>query len=224
VFNNPREVSQVPQRTDSRQSTRARTGQQQAANGQARYDEIVQIAGTLFAEKGFLATTIRDIAEAANILSGSLYHHFSSKESIADELLSRYWNELLAEYDQVDAENLPPTETVRAFIRTSIKMLKEHEYAVRMVLNDWSYLSRALPYLDANLDRIEKFWVTVINRGIIDGSFNPGPDPSLAYRTIMGAISGAGRWYRPGGRVTTDQLADHMAALFLTGLQKRPGD
>ena len=212
----------MPQRTRTRQSTRPRAGRQTAGNGQARYDEIVQIAGKLFAERGFLATTVRDIADAANILSGSLYHHFSSKESIADELLSAYWNELLAEYDRVVAADLTPTETVRGFIRASIKMLKEHQYAVRMVLNDWSYLSTALPYLNESLDRVQKHWTAALRQGVKDGSFRAGTDPVLTYRTIMGAISGAGRWYQPGGRVTTEQLAKHMSDLFLTGLQDQP--
>jgi len=49
-----------------------------------RRADVVRLAGELFAQKGFRATTVREIADAAGILSGSLYHHFDSKESIAD--------------------------------------------------------------------------------------------------------------------------------------------
>jgi TetR/AcrR family transcriptional regulator, cholesterol catabolism regulator len=59
---------------------------------------VVQLAGELFAQKGFRATTVREIAEAAGILSGSLYHHFDSKESIGDEILSGFINDVLADY------------------------------------------------------------------------------------------------------------------------------
>ena len=52
-----------------------------------RRDEIVALAGEMFAARGFAGTTVREIADAAGILSGSLYHHFDSKESIVDELL-----------------------------------------------------------------------------------------------------------------------------------------
>ena len=60
-----------------------------AAPPSERRAHLVMLAGELFAEKGFRATTVREIADAAGILSGSLYHHFDSKESIGDEILSR---------------------------------------------------------------------------------------------------------------------------------------
>ena len=62
-----------------------------SADGSARSERrarMVALAGELFAQKGYRATTVREIADAAGILSGSLYHHFDSKESIGDEILS----------------------------------------------------------------------------------------------------------------------------------------
>ena len=52
-------------------------------------EDLLRVAEELFAERGYAATTVRDIAEAAGILSGSLYHHIDSKESIIDAILSR---------------------------------------------------------------------------------------------------------------------------------------
>ena len=56
-------------------------------NAPSRRDELLSLAAAMFAERGLRATTVRDIADAAGILSGSLYHHFDSKEAIVDELL-----------------------------------------------------------------------------------------------------------------------------------------
>ena len=57
------------------------------SNGKSgRRDELLEIAAGLFADRGVRATTVRDIADAAGILSGSLYHHFDSKESMVDEI------------------------------------------------------------------------------------------------------------------------------------------
>ena len=55
-----------------------------------RRSELLLIAAELFATKGFKNTTVRDIAEASGILSGSLYHHFDSKESMVDEILRTF--------------------------------------------------------------------------------------------------------------------------------------
>ena len=59
-----------------------------------RREELLAIAAGLFAERGFKNTTVRDIADAAGILSGSLYHHFDSKEAMVDELLDSFQTEL----------------------------------------------------------------------------------------------------------------------------------
>src|SRR6201991_1412924 len=71
---------------------------QRATSGSAseRRDHLVKLAAELFARKGFQATTVREIADEAGILSGSLYHHFDSKESIVDDILSAFFNELMA--------------------------------------------------------------------------------------------------------------------------------
>jgi AcrR family transcriptional regulator len=73
-----------------------------------RRAHLVVLAGELFAQKGYRATTVREIADAAGILSGSLYHHFDSKESIGDEILSSFINEVLADYrdmvEELDAK------------------------------------------------------------------------------------------------------------------------
>ena len=59
-----------------------------AQTANTRRDELLALAATMFAERGLRATTVRDIADSAGILSGSLYHHFSSKEEMVDEVLA----------------------------------------------------------------------------------------------------------------------------------------
>src|ERR1044072_877697 len=63
-----------------------------------RRDHLVKLAAELFARKGFQATTVREIADEAGILSGSLYHHFDSKETIVDEVLSTFLDDLVGRY------------------------------------------------------------------------------------------------------------------------------
>jgi AcrR family transcriptional regulator len=190
-----------------------------AANREDRHNQLLDIAGQMFAERGFLATTTREIADAANILPGSLYHHFSSKESIADELLSAYWTDLLEIYERVASEKPKPTEGLRQLVGASIAMLGLHQYAVRMVLNDWTYLSGVLPYLQENLNRVEAIWVDLLKRGQRAKEFDPRLNPQVTYRTIMSSISGTARWYSPDGSMTTDELAEQMATLFLAGVE-----
>lgn len=216
----------VSPKTVSSRSPQAKGGRraQGAKFGSAtpsRRAEIVNIAAKLFADRGFLGTTIRDIADAADILSGSLYHHFASKETIADEILAGYWNELLERYEAVIEAGTDPAQTLRNLIRESVLLLDPFEHAIRLMLNDWSFLATALPYIDQNLKRIQQTWTNVILAGMNSGQFDDTLDPVLAYRTIMSSITGTGRWYRPGGSLRIDELAEEMTKVFLGGLTAR---
>src|SRR6059036_996639 len=95
-----------------------------------RREELLQIAAELFATKGFKNTTVRDIADAAGILSGSLYHHFDSKESMVDEILRRFLDALFDRYRAMVAQQLGPRGTLEAVVVASFQAIDEHNAAV----------------------------------------------------------------------------------------------
>src|SRR5258706_8939849 len=65
-----------------------------AGDGEDRRAQILRVSAELFAERGYASTTVRNIAERTGLLSGSLYHHFDSKESILQEILTDFFDEL----------------------------------------------------------------------------------------------------------------------------------
>src|SRR4051795_8431632 len=95
-----------------------------------RRAELLSIAARLFAERGLRATTVRDIADAAGILSGSLYHHFDSKESMVDEILRGFLDALFHRYREIVAQDLGPRTTLEAVVIASFEAIDEHNAAV----------------------------------------------------------------------------------------------
>ncbi|MFL6024430.1 MAG: TetR/AcrR family transcriptional regulator, partial [Marmoricola sp.] len=87
----------------------------------SRRDELLAIASGLFAERGFKNTTVRDIADAAGILSGSLYHHFDSKESMVDEILRGFLDTLFERYHAIVTQDLGPRGTLEAIVVASFQ-------------------------------------------------------------------------------------------------------
>jgi TetR/AcrR family transcriptional regulator, cholesterol catabolism regulator len=204
--------------TSASTSTNEKKGRKQAD----RRGELIRIAAHLFAQKGFKSTTIRDIADAAGIQSGSLYYHFDSKESMVEELIEHYWTTLLANYREVGEAGLGATETARGLIRASVLLLDECELALRLMLNDWTYLSEIFPIMQERLDECRAIWLDTLDRGIASEEFRSSIEPIIAYRTIMSSINGTARWFRPGGSLTVQALADEMSAVFLDGVVARP--
>jgi TetR/AcrR family transcriptional regulator, cholesterol catabolism regulator len=186
-----------------------------------RRDELLQVAAHAFAERGFATTTTRDIAVEAKILSGSLYHHFDSKESMVDEILRPYFvalDELVKETARLKA---PAADKVARLIRETHQLSVRHQYAAIIYSHDGVVLRPLFPYIEQTLERIERLWLRTLRSGIRDGSFARDLDPSVVYRTIIGATSYATQWFQREGPMTIDQIADIQMRFFLDGLSSR---
>jgi TetR/AcrR family transcriptional regulator, cholesterol catabolism regulator len=179
----------------------------------------VRLAGQLFAEKGYRATTVREIADAAGILSGSLYHHFDSKESIGDEILSGFMNEILADYRAALGTGGPPRQVLEQIVRTTSKTLARHRAALAMLQNDWSYFATQprFGYLRTALGEVERAWITQLERGIAEGAFRADLDPKLTYRLLREVLWIPAAW-RPSSGYNIDQVVEALLRLLFDGI------
>jgi AcrR family transcriptional regulator len=186
----------------------------------------LRLAADLFAERGFKATTVRDIAEAAGMLSGSLYHHFDSKESIIEELLHEYVDALLADYRRIIADGGPPRVVLSRLVNAVFASFVGHKAAITVWQNERANLAQ-LPgyaYLVQAEEEVERLWTEVIGQGIAAGEFRPDLDPRLVYRVIRDAAWMAVRWYRPDGQLTAGQFATQYLTIWLDGIESQgPG-
>jgi TetR/AcrR family transcriptional regulator, cholesterol catabolism regulator len=189
-----------------------------AGTGKRRAD-VVQLAGELFAQKGYRATTVREIADAAGILSGSLYHHFDSKESIGDEILSSFINDVLADYRAAVSSAGSTRDVLEQIVRSTSRTLSRHRAALAMLQNDWSYFSTQprFSYLRKALSEIERTWVTQLERGQESGVFRADLDPELTYRLLRDVLWIPAQW-RVAGGYSTDQVAEGLLQLLFRGI------
>jgi AcrR family transcriptional regulator len=191
-----------------------------ANGGSERRAALVDIAADLFAQRGFRSTTVREIADAAGVLSGSLYHHFDSKESIIDELLSSYTDELLSQYRTIVTEGGSNREVLTNLVRAAFGSFTRHRAAITVFQNERQYLAQfpRFAYLVKTEQTVQRIYTKVLRDGRESGEFRADLDPKLTYRFVRDAIWVSVRWYRPGGRLTTDQLADEYLRLLFDGL------
>ncbi|MDL4771522.1 TetR/AcrR family transcriptional regulator [Actinomadura xylanilytica] len=197
-----------------------RRGKGSPALASERREHLIRLAADLFAEKGFQATTVRNIADEAGILSGSLYHHFDSKESIVDEILAGFFREIMSAYQSVIDEGKNPRETIAGLIRIAFGTLEPHRAAITVMQNDWNYLKDMdrFAYLTDSEDKVEKMWVDTIKAGQRDGLFRDDIDPKLTYRMIRDTVWVAVRWFKPGGRLNASGLAEHYLKVMFDGI------
>src|SRR3954469_22974748 len=174
-----------------------------------RRSELLGIAAGLFAEKGFRNTTVRDIADAAGILSGSLYHHFDSKESMVDEILTRFQEELFGRYEEIVAEGRGPRETLEAVVVASFEAIDRNHAEVAIYQNESKYLSQfeRFAYLRDRNRQFHKLWAGLLTDGVRAGVFRADLDVELVYRFIRDTVWVAVHWYRPGGGQPAAEIA-----------------
>jgi len=190
----------------------------------ARREELLAIAAGLFAERGLRATTVRDIADAAGILSGSLYHHFDSKESMVDEILSGFLDDLFAAYEQIVGGEADPQTKLDHMVRASFAAIDRSHAAVAIYQEEAKRLAEVprFDYLARRNQQFRDLWVAVLERGVEQGVFRPGIDVELAYRFIRDTVWVAVRWYRPGGTRSAESVADQYLAIVLHGISADP--
>jgi TetR/AcrR family transcriptional regulator, cholesterol catabolism regulator len=224
--NSTRQASKRPRPATPRPSRPSRPGSD-GASGPGRSDrrsDVVQIAAELFAQKGFRATTVREIADAAGILSGSLYHHFDSKESIGDEILSSFINDVLADYRAAASSDGSPREVVEQIVRSTSRTLSRHRAALAMLQNDWNYFSTQdrFGYLRKALGEIERTWIAEFERGKEAGVFRADLDARLTYRLLRDVLWIPSQWGATSGGYGTEQVADAILRLLFDGILSRP--
>jgi len=194
------------------------------AESSKRRQHILSIAAEVFARRGFANATVREIATEAGILSGSLYQHFESKDSMLAEILSNLMTDLLRAYREVVATTTDIVEQFRGMVHCGYSLVAEHRVGMTILHNDFSYIS-SIPefdFVNEFNEELGDLWLDVLRRGVAEGRFRPDLDVFLAYREVMGAMLAAVRWYNPKGRISPDQVADHQVGLYFRGMLVDP--
>ena len=180
----------------------------------------MDLAATMFADRGLRATTVRDIADSAGILSGSLYHHFSSKEEMVDELLRGFLDWLFERYQQIVATEPNPLERLKGLFLASFEAI-EHRHAQVVIYQDEAKRLSGQPrfsYVEERNKEQRTMWLELLNQGVDEGYFRPDIDVDLVYRFIRDTTWVSVRWYQPGGPLTAEQVGQQYLAIVLGGI------
>lgn len=204
-------------KTSPLQAARPRPGEKVSK----RRDEILQVAAALFAAKGYEETTIREIGDAAGILSGSLYHHFQTKEEMLHALL-RGFVSMIPEYQAIVDQGRGPKDTICDMIRLGLRTVVSNPNIVAITVHERKFLARhpTFAYVEGAWRDISKIWYGVLQRGVAEGAFRNDLDLHLVLRMINDLVAAAVDWYRPGGRYSIEQIIDAQIALIFGGIER----
>ena len=185
----------------------------------SKKDLIVQKAASMFREKGFPATSMRDLAESVGIEAASLYNHIQSKSEILQQIIFRIsddCNKHLAELDNSGVTNLQKIESITRF---HIQMMLHRFEDYHVMINEWIHLETQ-PLADfivqrrTYVQRLESF----ISDGIAAREIKPVL-PYVAVLTILSAVRGLEFWHRSQKKYTPEELEENMVSYLIGGLK-----
>jgi AcrR family transcriptional regulator len=185
-----------------------------------RRHAIESVASALFHERGYAATSVRDIARALDIQGASLYAHVTSKEDVLWAIVDRAASafEDAADRAEGDTTTRGPADRLSALVHAHVEVIAADPRLASVFISEWRHLSpdRRSAILDRR-DAYEARFRRIISDGIANGDFTT-TDPALAATFILTALNGLATWYRPEGRLPSGRIADHYADLALRTL------
>jgi AcrR family transcriptional regulator len=186
----------------------------------SKKDFIILRASAMFREKGFPATSMRDLAEAVGIEAASLYNHIQSKSEILQEIVFRIATDCNVHLESLEGSGTNSTQKIESLIRFHVQMMLNRFDDYMVMINEWIHLSE--PYF-TNFNTQRRSYVqkmeSIIDEGVRNKEMNPVL-PYVATLTILSSVRGLEFWHRSGKKVTPETMEDNMVKHLISGLKK----
>ncbi|MBZ5739853.1 TetR/AcrR family transcriptional regulator [Nocardioides mangrovi] len=190
---------------------------------QSTGERLHAAALTLFAERGYHGTGIRQLADAAGLSSASLYHYMGTKEDLLVAIMRASLGELVEKGEGIAADlRRTPRDRLVDLVGLHVTTHALAPDQTRVVDDEVRVLStEARREVVALRDRYEAAWQRVLEDGAAAGSFTM-TDPALTRRALLEMCSGVARWWTPRGPLGPDEVAGEYAVLALRLVGARP--
>ncbi len=184
-----------------------------------RRAELIRIAREVFAERGFEATGIRDIAARMGILGGSLYHYIDSKQALLAEVM-RAFHAPVAPLASATAEDPRPTrDRLAGMLRSHVELAAADPLGMQLAFTAVDHLpDDARAAMRDEMRDYRRSIEDLVRAGQASGDLRPELDPALATMTILGVVNWTSRWLTPDGALSPAEAGEALAGLLLDGV------
>ena len=174
-------------------------------------DFVLSSAARLFREQGYDRTTVKEIAEACNMLPGSLHYRYQAKEDILVDLMRLGLEKASIAVTQAVAGATKPAEQLRRGINAHLQMLVSGSDMVYVLLFEWRSLrGEARREMIKLRDRYESLWAAMLKLLAEQGVIRKDMDLELLRLIGLGALNWVATWFREEGRYSLEDIGDFV--------------
>jgi TetR/AcrR family transcriptional regulator, cholesterol catabolism regulator len=193
----------------------------EALSNLSRKEQVIRRAAELFREKGYVASSMRDLAQKMGIEAASLYSHIRSKEEILQSLCFDMATEFRKSLEEVEKQNISASEKLRKGIIGHVQVMARDLTASAVFMNEHRHLSQPFlrDFLLLRINYINRF-KSIIEEGMNLGEFKNTIDKKLAVMTLFSSLNWMPQWYDPSATIEPTALGLQLADMLVNGLKK----
>lgn len=196
-------------------------GRGRAAQRELKREAVLRTAAQLFNEKGYLASTLDEVAERLNVSKPTVYYYVDSKDAILFECVRTGLEMLQAAIREVDTAGGRAIDKLHAAMRQYARIVTMDFGMCVIRVGEDPLPPESRHKLRSMKAAIDHEFRELIRQGIAEGSIAPC-DPKIAAFTLGGALSWIGRWYRPDGGLDPAEIAEQCIQVLMQGLRQPP--
>jgi AcrR family transcriptional regulator len=174
------------------------------ARYERRREEVLRAAAAEFASRGYHGTSMDELCAATGLAAGGLYHYIGSKEQLLFDILGQLMDPLLERAREVEARDEPASERLRALLRVWLAHIERHHDHMLVFTQERRVLERDERWRGVRESR--HAFEEILGRLV--AATAPEGDTRLRVLALLGMVNHTASWYRPGGRLSTDEIAD----------------
>lgn len=186
--------------------------------GKERMEEVYVKAAALFKEKGYLRTTMNDIAKELNIQKGSLYYYIKDKETLLFQILDRTTDNLLESVRDLPLKHLSTKEKLERVIIEHSRNIRRHQNEIPLLINEIKNLRPKLrEVIISKREQYEKIFLDSIDEGFSNKTFIKHDKQFIAF-LVLGGVYWFYQWFSPGEEQTPELIAKNFSKFIFNGL------
>lgn len=186
----------------------------------AKKELILKTAAAMFREKGFAASSMRDLAEKIGIEAASLYNHIQSKAQILEEIIAGVAELCAKHLEDLDKSNSTSLEKIESLIRFHTNMMIHHFESYSVMVNEWMHLEQEkLARFAQERRAYVKHMEAIVQEGIEKEELKPVM-PYVTVLNILSSVRGLEFWQRSAKSHSAQEMEENMVAHLIGGIKR----
>lgn len=180
--------------------------------------KVLQVAASLFADRGYSGVGVNEIGEATGLGRGALYYHISSKEDLLYDITTAYMSDLIADGTAIAESEADPVVRVQKLSRALMMTISEHLSEMTVCFRELHALTAERRLVVTGLHgAYQGLWASALADGVAKGVFKP--TPSVVLKGLLGMYFYSFLWLVPRGAQNAAEIGDHFASVVLKSVR-----